>query len=196
LLGTDCWTMPRHWGQLMVTFPGAGTSWRLPHRPWHADFEFTAPIDRLFALKLFVFFGEVVPRGGGTLLIERSHRLVARFVEGLSLDDRANYRRTRLRFLSHDPWLKALANPDHDDPERPARFMDHDAEIDGIRTRVIELTGAPGDVVITHPWVFHCPSSNSSAQPRFMRGQAIRQRAIARRERPAETAVATLRTIR
>jgi ectoine hydroxylase-related dioxygenase (phytanoyl-CoA dioxygenase family) len=34
--------------------------------------------------------------------------------------------------------------------------------------RVVELTGAPGDVVLWHPSLFHAASSNASDRPRFM----------------------------
>ena len=46
-------------------------------------------------------------------------------------------------------------------------------EIDGIPVDVVELTGAPGDVVITHLHVFHCASTNTSDQPRQMLGKAV-----------------------
>jgi hypothetical protein len=35
------------------------------------------------SVKLFAFFGEVGPRGGGTMLLPGTHRLVDRYREGL-----------------------------------------------------------------------------------------------------------------
>ena len=35
LLGPGAWTVPKHWGQVMITPPGPGTEWHLPARLWH-----------------------------------------------------------------------------------------------------------------------------------------------------------------
>jgi hypothetical protein len=174
LLGAGHWTFPNQWGQVLVTGPAPDVPWRLPNGIWHVDFEYTPPVDLLFAVKVFAFYDEVQPRGGGTLLIAGSHRMTAQFVTDLSPEHRANYRRTRDAFLRHDPWLRDLST-DGDDPDRSARFMDVSDEVDGVPTRVVELTGAPGDIVLTHPWVYHCAAPNASRRPRFMRGTAIRR---------------------
>jgi hypothetical protein len=42
-------------------------------------------------------------------------------------------------------------------------------EIDGIRLRVVELHGEPGDMVLCHPAIVHCASPNCGTWPRFMR---------------------------
>ena len=34
-----------------------------------------------------------------------------------------------------------------------------------------ELTGDPGDVVLTHPWMLHHVAPNTSSYPRMMRGK-------------------------
>lgn len=47
--------------------------------------------------------------------------------------------------------------------------MDVGAEIDGVAVRVVELTGAPGDMVFCHPTIVHAVAPNCGAQPRFMR---------------------------
>ena len=38
----------------------------------------------------------------------------------------------------------------------------------GTSLRVVEFTGEPGDVILTHPFMFHSPSFNHSGVPRFM----------------------------
>jgi len=48
-------------------------------------------------------------------------------------------------------------------------------EIDGMPVQVVELTGSPGDVVITHQHVFHARSPNISTDPRLMLGKEIRR---------------------
>jgi hypothetical protein len=54
------------------------------------------------------------------------------------------------RFLRHNDWFRSLSWPGGD-PGRTARFMDRDDQAGGITVRVTELTGKPGDVVLTHP---------------------------------------------
>jgi hypothetical protein len=46
-------------------------------------------------------------------------------------------------------------------------------EVDGVPVDVVELTGAPGDVVITHLHVLHCGSPNTSDSPRYMLGKGV-----------------------
>jgi len=170
LLGPDSWSWPKQWGLVMVTAPGDGTPWRLPHRTWHVDFPYTLPRRSLAGVKVFAFFGDVAPQGGGTLLVERSHQMTKAFVTELTHDERNEYRRVRDTFLRHDPWLRALSTP-NDDPDRNERFLEHDAVVDGVPTRVVELSGRAGDVVITHPWVYHCAAPNAHTPPAVVRIQ-------------------------
>jgi hypothetical protein len=174
LLGPGRWKWPKHWGQVMVTPPRPDLPWQLPHRLWHTDFEYTQPLDRLVALRIFVFFGEVAPHGGGTLLIEGSHRMTAGYVASLTDEERADYKRVRDGFMRHDPWLEELSTASGDS-DREARFMGASGEVDGVPARVVELTGRPGDIVLTHPWVYHCAAPNATAVPRLMRGSAFRR---------------------
>jgi ectoine hydroxylase-related dioxygenase (phytanoyl-CoA dioxygenase family) len=167
---------------MMVTFPSPrGTPWRLPHRPWHPDFMFNHPQTPMAGVTLFAFVGDVGAHGGGTLLVAGSHRLVARFVEGLPSGVRSDYRRVRTSFLAHDPWLGELSSPDDatdasDAADRAARFMAADHDITGMPVRVVELTGNAGDVVVTHPWTFHCTAPNTADEPRMMRARTIHAR--------------------
>jgi len=108
----------------------------------------------LFGVKVFAFIAGVRPRGGGTLVITGSHRVVARFAA--SLPPRQPYEGHLLgRYLRRDDWFRALSRPADDDPGRPARFMDREHRADGIAVRVSELTGQPGDMVLSHLWVLH-----------------------------------------
>jgi hypothetical protein len=173
LISEGEWARPRTWGQVMVTFPNASQPWVVPHGLWHVDFRYDASTTGpLFGLKVFAFFGDVAPRSGGTLVISRSHRVVSRFVDSLPQSVRADFRTMRLRFMDHQPWLRALATPEYD-TDRTARFMDQDGDVDGIAVRIVELTGAAGDVVITHPWALHHVASNAGRYPRLMRAQSI-----------------------
>jgi Phytanoyl-CoA dioxygenase (PhyH) len=173
LLGEENWGMPPHWGQVMVTFPDEGTPWRLPGNLWHIDFPYTNEPTPLFGLKIFAFFGDVEPQGGGTLVISGSHRVVERFVATTPAEARTDYRTCRLRFMKLDRWFQALAQTEDPDPDRNARFMESDHDADGVPVRVVALTGRPGDVVIAHPWTLHHSAPNVASYPRMMRGKTL-----------------------
>jgi hypothetical protein len=63
------------------------------------------------------------------------------------------------------PWFAALAREGGD---RVARFMIDGDEIDGVRVRVVELTGSAGDVTMMLPWTMHSMAMNCRSNPRFM----------------------------
>jgi ectoine hydroxylase-related dioxygenase (phytanoyl-CoA dioxygenase family) len=176
LLGVGTWTTAAHWGQVMVTFPQPDGAWTLPSKLWHVDWHYTHAPTPLFGVKMFAFFGTVDPQGGGTLVVPGSHRVVERFVASTEQDVRTDFRTCRLRFMRHDPWFRALSRTDDADPERVARFMGTDHDCDGIPVRVVELTGDPGDVVLTHPWMLHHVAPNTSSYPRMMRGKTYNRR--------------------
>jgi hypothetical protein len=37
----------------------------------------------------------------------------------------------------------------------------------------VELSGAPGDVVLMHPWQLHAPAPNCGTSPRLLLSQSI-----------------------
>ena len=167
LLGRGEWDPTREWGTIMFTFPAPGRPWVLPARSWHADYGWDLAPEPLPGVKVFAFLAEVRPRGGGTLVITGSHRVTARFVA--SLPPGQPFEGHLLgRYLRRDDWFRALSRPGDDDPGRAALFMDRDHDAGGILVRVAELTGQPGDVVLTHPWVLHSHSPNTGGYPRMM----------------------------
>src|SRR5450432_3592567 len=88
-------------------------------------------------VKLFAFFSEVGPKGPAGA-------------------GKENWR----PFMRHHPWLARLLDgaglPDHGRP-----LVGAASQIDGVPVQVIELTGSPGDVVVTHLHVFHARSPNT-----------------------------------
>ena len=52
--------------------------------------------------------------------------------------------------------------------DRNRRCIDGDAVIDGVRLKVVELTGGPGDVCVMHSDCFHTKSQNCADTPRIM----------------------------
>ena len=179
LLGDDGWDPPREWGTILFDFPRHAQPWVLPARSWHADYGCDLDPEPLPGVKVFAFFAEVRPRGGGTLVIIGSHRVVARFAASLPLEQ--PYEGHLLgRYLRRDDWFRALSRPGDDDPGRAGRFMDRDHDADGIPVRVAELTGQPGDVVLTHPWVLHSSSYNTGSHPRMMLTKNLYRRGLFR----------------
>ena len=170
LFGAGSWQEPKHMGQVLVTMPNA-TEWRVPHKIWHSDFEATHTGKRLFALKWWTFFDVVEPGQAGTPQLAGSHNLFARYLQ--MCEDR-EYKRARDSFLRSHEWLRGLIKDDGS-PDRNERLMT-EAQVDGLPVRVVELTGRPGDVFLTHPWVFHSIAVNARSTPRMMRSGAIRVR--------------------
>jgi hypothetical protein len=171
LFGDYGWARPRHFGQTLVTMPNS-SEWRVPHKLWHADFAYAYPVDQLFAVKTWTCIGDVAPGGGGTPQLAGSHRLTVRYLEHHAGED---YKVIRDGFMRSTPWLRALSHADADS-ERNRRFMDAETIVDGVALRVVEVTGAPGDIYITHPWVMHSIAANALDQPRLMRSVAIYRR--------------------
>ncbi len=164
LLGADAWDAPPNWGTVMVTFPDQLRQWALPPQGWHPDFSHLHAPEPLFGLKVFAFFADVRPFGGGTLAIAGSHRVLARFAQSLPAEHGDRFMPLLLR---SDDWFRALCRPGAE-PDRIARFMDRDHQVGDTSVRVVELTGRPGDVILTHPWVLHCASPNTGTYPRMM----------------------------
>jgi hypothetical protein len=169
--GAGRWRRPRPGAQILFSLPEPGP-WVLPD-DWHMDCGFEQPSWPVPAVKLFAFFGEVGPRGGGTLLLPGTHRLVDRYREGLPAPAGAG-RKNWLPFMRHHPWLARLLDG-ADLPDRGRPLVGAAGEIDGVPVQVVELTGSPGDVVVTHQHVFHTRSPNTATVPRLMLGKEIRR---------------------
>jgi hypothetical protein len=170
VFGLDGWARPTSGAQVLLTFPAPGP-WVLPHGGWHTDFWITRPSWPALGVKVFAFLSAVEPGGGGTLVLSGSHRLVERFTEGIPSGTPGNNRLWG-RLLRGDPWLHDLdrAGPE---PERTQRLLGVARVVDGVPIEVVELTGRPGDVVLTHQDVLHATAPNVSATPRVMLGKSI-----------------------
>jgi hypothetical protein len=169
IFGTGGWQRPRPGAQILFSLPEPAP-WVLPDG-WHMDCGFENATWPVRSVKLFAFIGEVGPRGGGTMLLPGTHRLMDRYREGLAAPAGAGKENWR-PFMRHYPWLARLLDgaglPDHGRP-----LVGQAGEIDGVPVQVVELTGSPGDVVVTHLHVFHTRSPNTSAVPRLMLGKEI-----------------------
>lgn len=171
LLDDDGWGPPAHWGRVLVTFPEpAGTEWTLPTGPWHWDSELAENTGPLRRLVIFTFFSEVRPRGGGTLIVSGSHRLLEQFHDALSEKERrSDHRSLRRKFLRWDRWIERLDGRQATPGDRVAYFMEEARSVRGVDLRVEELTGSPGDAILCHPLMLHTTAPNCLDLPRLMR---------------------------
>jgi hypothetical protein len=162
-----------YWGWWPVNFAlGADEPWTVPTRGWHWDgIQFRHTIDAPDqGLLMLCIFSEIAPRGGGTLVAEGSHQVVARFLQqhpdGIELNDAI-----KACNQAH-PWLAELTSQigTSEDPQtRIASFMEQETVDEyGTRLRVVETTGSPGDVIFCHPFLYHAASQNHLGEPRFM----------------------------
>jgi hypothetical protein len=175
LIGPGAWRTGHHWGQVLVTFPNA-ERWDVPHRPWHLDYGYDYPRDVIWGVNIFLCIDDVLPRGGGTVVLDRSPQLIGHFVDGLRPAERTQ-KQHRLAFQASHPYLTALADPSETE-DRVARFVDVETEVHGVCTRVVELTGVAGDVTICHPWTVHNVAPNALDRPRMMRAARAHHREL------------------
>ena len=193
LVGKNRWVAENetgYWGWWPVNFSvGADQAWDVPCDQWHFD----GPEHGNFVnqasngLLMVCLFSELGPRGGGTLIVEGSHQIVARYLEK---DPGQSQKEAIKGCIASSDYLQALSDCEgenapasgawkkHSGPIVPREFKvtprveefmnqsfvdEHETEL-----RVIELTGKPGDVILGHPFMFHSPSFNHSGVPRFM----------------------------
>ncbi len=169
LLGKGAWSPPRDWGRPLVTFPEPG-AWDVPARLWHWDNPCDLHLDRPRALFVVSFIGTVAPRGGGTLILSGSPRLLIQQERRVPASERrGSGAGVWQRFHRSHPWLMALTGQAPSPADRVAAFMDTETAVDGVPLRVVELTGEPGDMVFCHPVMVHCAAQNRGTRPRFMR---------------------------
>lgn len=156
---------PKNWGACFLAFPSQ-LEWNVPSGGWHLDANYVSALAPPEGIRTHALFGDVAPRGGGTLIVSGSHRLVHQYFK--EHPPPADARGADYRKLVHGhPYLRDL-HADGDADERVARFMDRDEEHGGIALRVVENIGIAGDVILLHPLVLHVATANKSDTPRFL----------------------------
>jgi ectoine hydroxylase-related dioxygenase (phytanoyl-CoA dioxygenase family) len=156
---------PTDWGSAFVAFPSR-TRWSVPSKGWHIDANYRSPLFPARGVKTLALLAKVEPRGGGTLVLSGSHRLVHGWFERHTppLTARSAELRQLLRAI---PYIDSLLSPG-DAEERIARFMQRSECADGVPLQVSELTGNAGDVFLTHPLLMHTAAPNNRDEPRLM----------------------------
>jgi ectoine hydroxylase-related dioxygenase (phytanoyl-CoA dioxygenase family) len=136
--------------QILVSLPNRG-AWTLP-RGWHTDIPRLASGARP-GVQLFVLLDHVASRGGATLVVAGSHRL---------LNDAGPLKLKQIKHrLGVEPFFRRLyAGQDGSDlPSGVAA---------GVPVRVVELAGQAGDAWLIDLRLLHAASPNATDRPRMM----------------------------
>jgi hypothetical protein len=142
----------------------------VPARLWHWDNPGELHLDHPTALFVVSFIGSVAPKGGGTLILSGSPRLLIEHECHVPADQRPGLGARRWeRFGRSHPWLMALTGQAPSPADRITAFMDRETTVEGVPLRVVEFTGEPGDMIFCHPVMVHCVAPNRGTRPRFMR---------------------------
>lgn len=161
--------------QPLVCFPTPDADWTVPHAMWHLDLP-PSPLDACPGLRVFIFLDAVEPRGGGTAVVAGSHRLVQHLAR--DAPSPLPSRRVRETLRRRVPWIRDLLTPAPPGQARARdrRLLEEGAEHDGIRLRVVELSGRAGDLVLMDLRVLHSLTPNVARWPRLVLGQVGHRR--------------------
>lgn len=170
--GTDAWPRPRDWGAFFLLFP-TRRLWNVPHAGWHIDAPYNDPLSPPAGLKVHALFGDIEPRAGGMTIIEGSHRIVAHVMSTSPPPGGTPAARIRKHLLASDPWLKELSTPGAPDDRIPT-FAADPTVVFGVPLRVVEMTGAAGDVIVMHSLLLHTRPANAGSYPRFLVNKDLR----------------------
>ncbi|HLZ82926.1 MAG TPA: phytanoyl-CoA dioxygenase family protein [Caulobacteraceae bacterium] len=140
---------------VLFTLPNA-EAWSLPDG-WHTDSPRLAS-NQSAGVQLFTFLEPVEPRGGGTVVIAGSHRLMN---EGRHIRPRDLAARLR-----SEAFFRDMASAGPFIGEDPASLPS--GAVNGEPLQVMEITGAPGDAWLVDLRVLHAGAPNAKDRPRVM----------------------------
>ncbi|MCB0086930.1 MAG: phytanoyl-CoA dioxygenase family protein [Caldilineaceae bacterium] len=137
--------------------PPQETEWTVPANVWHLDIP-RLPIAGLLGVQVFTFLDTVIPRGGGTLVVTGSHRL---------LNSTGKYIRSQdvKKLLKKEAYFRDLMSKNM--PNRQ-RFLTIPGKVGDVELCVVELHGEPGDVFLMDLRMLHTLSPNTASIPRLM----------------------------
>ena len=149
----------------LFSLPNAG-AWTMADA-WHTDAPRLAS-GRAPGIQLFTFLSPVGPRGGGTMAIAGSHRLLN--------DGRSLTAKRMRRELGREPYFRQLWR---NQPLQWPADADYPAgAVDNLPLHVVEMTGGPGDVWLMDLRTFHSASPNAAEIPRVMLTQRFIRRDV------------------
>lgn len=167
------WQVPRDWGAFFLQFPTGG-EWEVPSTGWHLDGDYTGRLLPPCGVLVHAMLTDVEPRGGGTNILNGSHRLVHQWFVQNAPPRGARGAQLR-KSLQRHPYLRDLCTVG-DSRARIVRFHERAEDIDGIPLQVIENTACAGDVILMHSLLLHAvPVAHAGAQPRFLLSQGIHE---------------------
>ena len=135
--------------------------WEVPRSIWHLDMPRSRSIGPP-GPEMFTFLNKVEPKGGGTLILAGSHRL-------LNDVDYLSSKGVKRKLKRHAYFRELTGKGDGD----RSRFLEEIGYIDNVPVKVVELTGDPGDVYFVDLRVLHSLGANTSDQPRMMIAQRM-----------------------
>jgi ectoine hydroxylase-related dioxygenase (phytanoyl-CoA dioxygenase family) len=156
---------PKDLGSAFVAFRSTAP-WGVPDKGWHIDANYRSPLFPAGGVKTLALLGEVKSRGGGTQVLDGSHRLVHDWFRLHPPPPTARSAELRKLLRAH-PYVDTLLSPGEAEP-RVERFLRSTEEHQGVTLQVVELTGSAGDVILMHPLLMHAPAPNNSEAPRLM----------------------------
>lgn len=135
--------------------------WEVPRNIWHLDMPRSRSIGPP-GPEMFTFLNKVEPKGGGTLILAGSHRL-------LNDVDYLSSKGVKRKLKRHAYFRELTGKGDGD----RSRFLEEIGYIDNVPVKVVELTGDPGDVYFVDLRLLHSLGANTSDQPRMMIAQRM-----------------------
>ena len=135
--------------------------WEVPRSIWHLDMPRSRSIGPP-GPEMFTFLNKVEPKGGGTLILAGSHRL-------LNDVDYLSSKGVKRKLKRHAYFRELTGKGDGD----RARFLEEIGDIDNVPVKGVELTGDPGDVYFVDLRLLHSIGANTSDQPRMMIAQRM-----------------------
>jgi hypothetical protein len=150
---------PNRRPQVLFTLPNA-QMWTVPSG-WHSDSP-RLKSGQSAGVQLFAFLDVVDARGGGTLAIAGSHHLLN---EGRPI--RPSKFATLLRA---EPFFADLmvADDPAGSPQHRADLLHRTGAVGNVQLKIVEMTGAPGDVWLMDLRVLHVGAPNATERPRMM----------------------------
>ena len=142
---------------LLVSVPDAET-WGVPCGGWHVDLPRLRNRGVPPGVQLFACLDTVEPRGGGTVVVAGSHRL-------LNDDPWIGPALQHAKRLRRHLYFRDLMSADVTDRDR---FINEPSPVGDVELQVVELSGEPGDAFLVDMRVLHTAAPNASRAPRLM----------------------------
>ena len=143
--------------QVLVTLPNI-EAWTVP-TGWHADPPRLAS-NRRPGVQLFACLDTVQPRGGGTLVVAGSHRLLN--------EGRVILTGEMHRLFAREGFFRALFSDAAEGAADRSGLLNHAGAVGDVALELMELTGEPGDAYLVDLRLLHTTAPNASDRPRLM----------------------------